>query len=419
MQPSPLPVVEWSPHGIRVLDQAGKKVLSGKEVGDLRHSISGSRVVLALSHRSVLVRAVRLPNAPKEEVAKILAIQLGSLLPIQPEEASVDFSLTDDINSEGRLAVVCAVKSEHLRQAMAQIEAAGLQVEAVVPSAMGNAQRVRQLGGSGIAAVEAVPEGFAIDIWAGGVLRASRVVPAGSTDSIADEVCRSFSVAKLPCGPSVALGGLQFEGAEFPVAETGLEGLAVGPWPINLELPEVLARREHKRLDRYKRYAFWLWFAVLTLTAIVWTSRWLDAKEAAKVEKGWQTKLSSLKATMGQATTKLNQLTTNASLLALGFEPKQRMVDVAALIAATTPEGVWMTGLTLERGKPLTMRGTAMNSEAVAVFLEKLSAMDRFRDVKLAFANNAVIEGTNVVQFSITAHVIGNLPLIPEDKKKR
>ncbi|MBV6458128.1 MAG: hypothetical protein HONBIEJF_01251 [Fimbriimonadaceae bacterium] len=419
MQIPILPVLEWSPHSVRVFDPATKKVWTGKSVSDVRHVITGTRVVLALSHRSVLVRAVRLPNATKEEVSKILTIQLGSLLPIQPEEASVDFMLADDVNTEGRLAVVCAVKSEHLRQAIAQLEAEGIETEVVVPSAMGNGQRVRQLGATSLAVVEAVPEGFAIDIWSGGVLRASRVVPAGSTDSIADEVCRSFSVAKLPCGPSLALGGLQIDGAEFASVESGLEALATGPWPVNLELPEVVTRREHRRVDRYKRYAFWLWFAVITLAAIVWTSRWLETQEVAKKDAAWQKKLASLKASKAQATSKLNQLAGNASVLALGFEPKQRMVDVAAIVAALTPDGVWMTGFTIERGKPLTMRGTAMNSEAVAVFLEKLSALDRFRDVKLAFANNAVIEGTNVVQFSITAHVIGNLPLVVEENKRR
>lgn len=419
MQTTPLPVLEWSPHSVRLYDPTTKKVMAGKTVGEVRGYIAGSRVVLALSHRSVLVRAVRLPNAGKDEVAKILGIQLGALLPMQPEEASVDFLLTDDITAEGRLAVVCAAKSEHLRQAIAQLEGEGLEAEAVVPSALGNHQRVRQLKVEAVATVEAVPEGFAIDIWSEGDLRTSRVVPAASTASIADQVCRSFSVAKMPCGPALALGGLQFDDAEFFAAESGLAGLSVGPWPINLELPEVISRREHKRINRFKRYAFWLWFATLTLAGIIWVSRWIEGQEAARVNSGWQKKLANLTATKNQATTKLNQLASDSSALALGFEPKQRIVDVAAIVAATTPEGVWMTGVTIERGKPLTMRGTAMNSEAVAVFLERLSASDRFRDVKLAFANNAVIEATNVVQFSITAHVVGNLPLISEDVKKR
>ena len=43
----------------------------------------------------------------------------------------------------------------------------------------------------------------------------------------------------------------------------------------------------------------------------------------------------------------------------------------------------------------------------------------RFRNVQLIFANNAEIEGTPVVQFAITAHVVGNFPLVDDAGKKR
>jgi Tfp pilus assembly protein PilN len=82
-----------------------------------------------------------------------------------------------------------------------------------------------------------------------------------------------------------------------------------------------------------------------------------------------------------------------------------------ALASALAPSDVWLTGVTFERGKPLLVRGTALSGASVAAYLQSLSGQSRFRDVKLVFANDATIETTQVQQFSISAHAVGNLPL--------
>jgi hypothetical protein len=102
--------------------------------------------------------------------------------------------------------------------------------------------------------------------------------------------------------------------------------------------------------------------------------------------------------------------------LDLAFEPKQRLGDVTFLVNNLCPEGLWLTGLTIERGKLALIRGTAINGEAVYKYLDRLTTQDRFRDVKLVFANNGQIEKVSVVQFSISAHVVGNLPLAEAKK---
>jgi hypothetical protein len=359
-----------------------------------------------------------LPNAPKPEVAKVLTVQLSALLPVRPEEVSFDFMLTDDVQSDGRLAVVCAVKSDHLRLALSHLATEGLSAEAVVPTSIGHLATARSQALPSAAIVESAEGGMTIDVWSNGNLCLSRFVAGLTSDTVADEVCRSFAVAKLPCGPLVAAGGLSLEGADVTTANSALALLSNGPWPIQIELPEVVAKRERQKVEKVKRYAIWLWFAAITLTSIIWLNRWTTSRDAAAVEARWKKRLSDVSLQQRQASAKLNQLAAQASTLATGFEPKQRLVDVIALAAAATPEGVWLTGMTLERGKPINLRGTAMTSEAVAMYLEKLAGMDRFREVKLAFANNAVIEGINVVQFSMTAHVIGNLPLVIEDVKR-
>jgi hypothetical protein len=80
---------------------------------------------------------------------------------------------------------------------------------------------------------------------------------------------------------------------------------------------------------------------------------------------------------------------------------------------------VWLTGFTAERGKPFTARGIAKTGDGVVQYLQALTLEQRLRDVKLvASANNAKIDETPVVQFSISAFPIGNLTLADPEAKK-
>jgi Tfp pilus assembly protein PilN len=82
------------------------------------------------------------------------------------------------------------------------------------------------------------------------------------------------------------------------------------------------------------------------------------------------------------------------------------------------PEGAWLNGFSLERGKLLQVRGTSKSSETVSEYMRNLQAEPRLRDVRLVSANNAAIETNQVVQFSVSAFPVGNLPLIEFGKKK-
>jgi hypothetical protein len=66
----------------------------------------------------------------------------------------------------------------------------------------------------------------------------------------------------------------------------------------------------------------------------------------------------------------------------------------------------------------ISIRGTAKDPEGVATFVKALAEQKRFRDVKLLFANSAEIESEPVVQFSVTAIAVGNLPVIDASKKR-
>ncbi|HLO97838.1 MAG TPA: PilN domain-containing protein, partial [Fimbriimonas sp.] len=108
-----------------------------------------------------------------------------------------------------------------------------------------------------------------------------------------------------------------------------------------------------------------------------------------------------------------------AEQLGYAFQPAQKASDVLKVVSGLVPSGVWLTGVTFERGKVLQIRGTGTNPVAVSNYVRALTKQSRLRDVKLLFANSTDIEGTPAVQFSITAFPKGNVPILETGKKKK
>ncbi len=414
-----LPVIEWSPNHVRVFHPVTGAWAEGPSLESVKSALAGSsKVIVALSRRSSFIRTTRLPDAPKADVARILSLQIGQLFPVNPSDVAVDFFQTNDRNAEGRLAVVGAVTSETLRALHEALSEAGLDTDSIVPAALGSAIIARQAGRTECAIVEQVPEGLAIDVIAEGELRATRVVPLLAPAAIGQEVSRSFAVAKVAETDAIGAGGFTYPEADGTLSTSGLQALSGEAIPLHLELPEIIARRSHELVERRKRLALLLWVATLGVCAVVYDIRSSDADVVAGGDAKWRKHLNTLKSVKSQAELKANSLTKAKIALDLGFAPKQQLSDVATLATNLAPEGVWLTGLTAERGKPLLLRGTATNGDGVTKYLEQLSGQPRFRDVKLVFANNGLIEKVDIVQFSMSSHIVGNFPLATEDSKK-
>lgn len=415
------PVIEWSPTGVTLYDPVSKSKHEATTIAQIAPLLKGGKeVVVALSRRTSFVRTVHLPNAAKDDVARILQLQIGQLVPIQASDVASDFFFTDHVGSEGRLAVVAAAQAELLRQLNTELSESGLSSVAVVPAALGSSLLAAKLGETECAIVQHSHEGICIDILSQGELRASRVVPMSNPELIEGEICRSFSLAKLPCADSIGAGGFSFPGVGRTTDLNTLSFLGQVPLSLNLELPEILARRVHQKVEKSKRLAMLLWVAALGVGAVIWDIRSSAMDVVAKSDKKWNVVFKNLNGTKSQAEGKLNTLTKTNTALATAFQPKQRFGDVLAIISGMSPPDLWLTGITLERGKPAQFRGTATNGDAVSLFLTSLSGEARFRDAKLIFANNGTIESTSVVQFSISTHLVGNFPAFePEDKKKK
>lgn len=397
-----LPVVEWSPSHPTPLG-------------------ADSSVRVALSRRFTFIRTLRIPNVGMGDAERILRVQVPSVVPIPAPELVYAFRLTNDVGPEGRLASISAARAEVVRDLYKASEQAGTKILDIVPAAYGSQLLAQAMGLSDVAVVERDADGWSVDIVSGGELVYSRVLPLESDSrALQSEVERTFSMAGVPGGKVIASGGARIDFADHSSDLKTLDLLGrseVAGLRVALELPERLQAREKTLINNRARLAVLLWAATLILAVTVLMDRMEDAQAVQKQQASFSKGSRDLKAARDLAVSRNTAINKTVETLERAFEPAQKASDVVSLVSSLTPPNIWLTGMTFDRGKPVQLRGTALDGNAVANYLDLLSGQDRFRDVKLVFANDASIETTQVSQFSISLHAIGNLPLTDPKKK--
>lgn len=413
------PVVEWSPQGVRAVVSPGSVVASASFEA-LREQLPPQGIVLALSRRTVFVKLLRVPNVGAAEVGRILQVQAAQVFPLPMDELAYAFQLTSDVSAEGKLAVLTGVRAETLRRALAEAKSAGYKVQQITVAAQGS---VRLLGTHSVAdgaVVSGAGDLLSIDIIQDGGLRYSREISRSTpADVLATEISRTFVSAGVSPTEVFVAGGVSAEGARKLEGDPLLALAGATDLGPKLELPEEAARRAKEQVSARARFAVLLCLAALACGALVWADRQDKLSNLKRGEATWIREQRRLKGIHDSAVAASNKSSAMKTALQTVFEPKQPIGDVILVVSSKTPKGLWLTGFTLERGKPMNLRGTAKNNDAVAEFLQALSQTERFRDVKLTFANNAKIEDTPVVNFAMSAHVIGNFPMSDSNKLNR
>lgn len=412
-----LPVIEWSTSRVVAYNPQSRQYAKGANIAEIAPHLGGAKeVVVAVSRRNSFVRTLNVPDVNKAQAAQVVRVQLGNLIPVQTGDIAFDFRMSKQVGSEGRFAVLGAIQTSILRQIFRDLKAAGLSTKHVVPAAFGSWLLAKSLDLPECAVVEHVPEGLAIDIISGDELRYTRTVPMPqNSEGIEAEICRTFSIAKVPCAHIVASGGLAFPGADTPVTPRPIEIFATGllsRLDMNIEMPETILARESKQAQSRSRIAMLLWLAALAYASLVFVD-WSDAAAKVKADNDkWNSRTSQLKRTSDGLKGQLATATALETRLSAAFQPVQSMSDIVYAFSNKVPtDKLWISGFTLERGKLLMIRGTSLDSNTVAAYVQALAIDPRFRDVKLVFANNGTLDNNTVVEFSISAHVVGNLPL--------
>ena len=405
--------LEWTPGWVRVADTATGQTAAADRLSALTPLLNGHRQVLVgVGRPRVFMKTVRLPRASRDDLRRILAVQVGGLFPVPADQLAFDFLQTADQTSDGWLTLVAAIRADDVREIQATLKGAGLTAARILPIALAAPAVAARAGAADALVAERGEAGLALDVVENGFLRFSRVAPGDSDPE--GEARRTLAAARAGNPPVITVGALVMPRATAS-ADTALGLLHEAP-PFHFELAEDRAREAKKRAADRMRLAVLLMLSAILLMVLVWADR-QDAQMAVARSQGaqavWMRRHQSL---LDAETDQAGKVEAANDALTRAFAPAQPLSDVSAVVAAGLPAGAWLTGLTAERGKPLQVRGTAKTSGDVARFMNALGAGPRFRDVKLVFANSSAIGKTPVIQFNVSAICVGNLPLPAPEK---
>jgi Tfp pilus assembly protein PilN len=300
-----------------------------------------------------------------------------------------------------------------LVRAFEEVQSAGFTITKVIPTAMGSPLVAASHGLRDAVIAEKTAEGLCLDVVTDGLLRVTRIALADS--DIEEEARRAASLVDAIDLPLLDVSTSNSSGTPL----SALVGPQSSTISLDLEPRSIQEARDKKQKATQQRFALLMAVAAVCLVGLVWADRSDAEAKVAQDRTKMNASVSKLKREQQVAESDaLNQLA-NQEVLNRAFKPAQPLSDLVVLVTSEVPPGLWITGISVERGKSLSIRGTATSSQAVATYLDKLGRSERLRDVRLVFSNNATIEERQVVQFSIASFPVGNLPLSEPSTRRR
>ncbi|MBI3947530.1 MAG: pilus assembly protein PilM [Armatimonadetes bacterium] len=235
------------------------------------------------------------------------------------------------------------------------------------------------------------------------------------------------------CGGGGALAGLapRLEAAlGIPVAPLRIEPLleAGVPNPLQfaaayglaaagglVQTPDLLAT-EIRRAQAARRRRTRAWavgtvvLVMLGCAGVIGNRAWHSHRSALRHRAAVARDAATARSITASLEARQEKLSLHVQSLRAALGPQHAWIDVLNDVAARAPAGVWLTGIEMERGKPVIIRGTAMAPEKAAGFVSALAESRLLQQVRLIFANDAQLGRRHVTQFGITALVVGNAP---------
>jgi Tfp pilus assembly protein PilN len=326
--------------------------------------------------------------------------------------------------ADGFLTLVAAVRSEDLRQLNAELQKAGLHASRILPVALGaTAVAARShLTDALVVEAPATGGGYTFDVVSKGIVRLSRTAPEGA--DLTREAQRTLAAAGIEDVPLVAAGDTEQMRAATPLlpgiktqASAALDLLQDAP-AFAFELAEDRIREKRKRVNLQVRIAAATMILALIAAGTVWGDRVQKQAAVNRGKSAWTRQIDTQKTIMNTQIASAQAAVDKEMTLKNAFVTPQPIGDIAAVAGDQLPKSVWLTGISIELGKPIQIRGTATDADDVARYLKSLTDSRRFRDVRLVVANTGRINENTVVEFNLTARAIGNLPMPKPTIKK-
>lgn len=355
-----------------------------------------------------------MPNAPRSEVSKVLELQFEQLLPFSRGECVTGFRLGDKVSTTGRLAVVGAIKIDSLERALTDAKALGIRVRLVLPVAFGSWLLAKSQGQQTAAVVEINGELMSVDVIAEGELRHSRSLPTPeSVAEIHDEIERTFTIAGIPAGPTIAAASPDVQ-ASFRVDRPAISYLAdpaaYEKQLFTFELPGRVQALEERAANLRAGRAIGAALVAVLLGSYVYNTKYKThtATGGRSATLNRQMKAATTKRTSVDA--KLATIANADQLLGVAFNPGQKVSDVVTVLSATAPHTIWFTNIVIGHHALMSVAGFATNDADISHLANDLSGDARFTEVKVVSASQTLIDKKPITDFTITGRVLGLLP---------
>jgi Tfp pilus assembly protein PilN len=408
-----LPAVVWSPGSVRAVHPATGRRQAAARLDELTPVLGrGRKVVIGVERSHVFLRVLTLPRAARADLRKMVGAQIATHFPMAPEEIVFDVAQSAGKGSEGCTTLVAAMRVSDLRELLAAVRSAGLVPMRIVPASFGAAALAAAAGHHDAVVAEATDAGLAVDVIRDGLPVLARLTALGDD---ATEVRRTAAAAEAEGLPVLCVGAVGMAGGEQLQGHT-VDLLPDAP-PFDFVLPEDRVRQETRGSAILARSAALAACLAVVLGVTAWRDRGTAMADAARVTGALTRETGKLRSAAQSATNRAKHAAEVQGTLTDAFEPGQPVSDLVNVVADSLPQEVWITGLSVERGKPIQVRGTAGNPTQVAGILDSLGGTPRVADARLVSANTSRIGMVPVVQFSVSAAAAGN-PAMPTPPKK-
>jgi Tfp pilus assembly PilM family ATPase/Tfp pilus assembly protein PilN len=405
--------------------------------------IGARRVVACLPRRLVTVRYLRLPPAPPEQMAGMVAFEAQQYVLFPLEEVILDHHVMTLPGGKGPLdqddldtVLLAAVRRSVVAYLMSIFDRAGLELEQLSVSALALAELGRN-SLDATALIDIEPGEIDVAVVDDGQLLFTRASAVDTTtaDPIVgqrrkvEEVIRSFTAFQNEFR-SIQLAHVYFGGADMGGEATAdleralseIIDVPVKPYHGPLvpasdptlsayltAIGTALQTRDgsiagvnlvpHERAEqraqqsRARRNNLALLAGGVALVAIIMSAQSMFAKQ--RTERKLQEMANEKLDTMNDNLTKLQkQFDTRNGLykdLSLNLDRPHPSVDVLVALNAALPTtgDLWITQFSFERGKLLTLRGDAKSATAPVNFVFALQRSHAFRDVRLSYLGDA------------------------------
>lgn len=393
------------------------------------NGFKGAKVVVSIPLSDVFMKEIKLPKTSRSQQRRMLELgEIGRHVPMDVNEILFSFYPVGDMRGKDVSVLLVAARKDVVDKYVGCVRAVGLNPDIVTSKAMGIIEWHGRIKGGPQAPVAIVePDGDLMDmvVVRGRSVVLKRTIPLGDEDVLRDELGISFGYLEReglspkaiyilgPHGgplegilPQIS-DALLLSPIGWPFVKDGKdeEGLRwVGTIGLAL-LGEKPSSKVANLVERVKEGKRTRTIAIFLVGLYLLANIWGYVEMNGRIE-GKRRRLSALNREYKALEPTFIALSGSNSQMGSSQIGTTRYgavwLRILLELSKLAPRGVWLTDISMEKEKGISVRGRALDEPSLTSFLEALGSSKIIRDVELKFAGQGLAEGKQVVDFQIT-----------------